>query len=738
MNSSQHDVDSHLTLVQGRRRGASQATVAQLTPQRAPLGTPLRVTSNSPFSHIQIIPKAPSEVASSIGTNSPEPIFRKLSFSQEAESEMADSHRLSTSGSTASLANMTSGTTFAAKARAAELNAVRARRALRDTDSEDDVPSTRPVSLGALKFTKPRHRGRAWKALNLNDLPENPYDSDDQAGSSGNPYESILSPETEKLEQMVRDYDASEWDPEMPSGADTDGHNHPQKQNHTAISAPFSNLATTHPASATMTDQEVEHDRYPCQKGEPEVQQFHPNATVVHRVPTFENVKPAVSAVLTARPQGRELSTMGHDAYTRSAAEKVRGSMASTVGLQPSVPVTANISKAVNVKLPTPNLYNSQYGYNSALRAQRKLPTVKGTMDHQYRFPTSSMASKTDVIPQIAQSHRWPDPANVAKIKEHAQQYSKQHLQSQQTSSSTDHGLQPSLQTAIYQGEPTPYGGIPASSKREMLLRNLAETVAASNMSSGTRTVLYDPVAQGNHISTIVSPTKPSETEFESLGTGDPLPWKDRPVNIHNGVGLMTQDYQHAITNQYRLDPSPALSYGLDPSLVMPKPKTHTERLDDVEKWFHKDNRGQNEVREYLNKAADRHYAAQKSEADLRKEGPTDNRAADLNPTLTIYDPIASDVISRLLIPVLGNLQSYLAGPVENSANHFGRFARVPEWCIDKGKGGELSFFGEDWGQPPMRVGRDPRYMPVLHEGRYTVFEDMGGLRGRGGMARFR
>ena len=656
---------------------------------------------------------------------------------------MADPHFLPTSGSTASLANMTSGTTFAAKARAAELNAVRARKVLRDTDSEDDVPSTRPVSLGALKFTKPRNRGRAWKALNLNDVPEFPYDSDDQADSSGNTYESVLSPGTEKLEQMVRDYDLSEWDAEMPSEAGTDRANNTQKPIDTRTSGSLPNLAITGLASATISGQESERNRYLHQKGESEVQQFQPNTTVIRHVPTFESVKPAATAVLGARPNGRESLAMGYGAYNGNAEDKVKGLMAPKGGPQLSVPGTAHPSKPVNVKLPTPNLYHSQYGYNNGRGAQRKLPTVKGTMDHQYRFPTSSMAARTDIVPEIAKSHRWPDPAIGTKIHELAQQYSKHNLQSQQTSSNTDHSLQPSLQTTTYQGEATPYGGIPASSKRDILLRNLAETVAASNFLSNTRTVLYDPMVQGNHANTVISPTKPSETEFESLGTGDPLPWKDRPVNIHNGIIPTTQDYQHSISNQQQTDPSSTLNYGQDPSLVMPKPKSRSERLDDVEKWFHTDNRGQNEVREYLNKAADRHYAARKFEADLRKEVSHDTRATGpysetpvSNPTT--YDPIASDVISRLLIPVLGNLQSYLAGPGENSANNFGRFARVPEWCIDKGKGGELSFFGEDWGQPPMRVGRDPRYMPVLHEGRYTVFEDMGGLRGRGGMARFR
>ena len=79
------------------------------------------------------------------------------------------------------LAKTKDGSTFAAKARAAELNATRARRAAAkhghlstDDDADNDVPSLAPVSLGSLKFTRSRSRGsKAWKPPNnLTELPK--------------------------------------------------------------------------------------------------------------------------------------------------------------------------------------------------------------------------------------------------------------------------------------------------------------------------------------------------------------------------------------------------------------------------------------------------------------------------------------------------------------------------------------------------------------------------------------
>lgn len=61
----------------------------------------------------------------------------------------------------ASLANLTSGTTFAAAARQAELNAARAnKQKAQEAEGRIEVPDIEPLSLGALKFTKNR-RGYA-------------------------------------------------------------------------------------------------------------------------------------------------------------------------------------------------------------------------------------------------------------------------------------------------------------------------------------------------------------------------------------------------------------------------------------------------------------------------------------------------------------------------------------------------------------------------------------------------
>jgi len=51
-------------------------------------------------------------------------------------------------------------------------------------------------------------------------------------------------------------------------------------------------------------------------------------------------------------------------------------------------------------------------------------------------------------------------------------------------------------------------------------------------------------------------------------------------------------------------------------------------------------------------------------------------------------------------------------------ADYFARFAPPPEYAVDKSAKGNESFFGENWGAPPQRIGRDPRYRAFVEEER--------------------
>ena len=72
---------------------------------------------------------------------------------------------------------------------------------------------------------------------------------------------------------------------------------------------------------------------------------------------------------------------------------------------------------------------------------------------------------------------------------------------------------------------------------------------------------------------------------------------------------------------------------------------------------------------------------------------------------------VKSDAMTRMLIPVWENLASYMQDPFEKRRDYFSQWKPAPEWAIDRN--GNTSFYDKDWGCPPARVGRDPRYRPL-------------------------
>ena len=627
------------------------------------------------------------------------------------------------STSTASLANMTSGTTFAAKARAAELNAVRARKGIKDNESEIELPTLTPVSLGAIKFTKPRNRGRAWKALNLNDLPEVSSDTEEVDVRPVRPltppyhkepsqvlhppsYQTTeLSPESLKLAKMVANFDLGEWDPDIPSAA--------SDRSISLVSGKQASSPGPSRSSSVLTlDTALERSPNTAKGSDLALRLRQRQAAKIAEV---EAQSPSVHQRLGATEEAK-LTGLG---VLPSVPSFSQNHIASAVNLYNSPYLGFSKPPQMHVYGNTPE--SQQLGYDLD-PTPRALPSaVKGTMNFDFRFP-----------PQ------WSSP--------HAA-YQEQYNNPQDQLSYFDHGTgyQQASNASPYQVQHLPFAGGSASSKKDMLLQNLHDVVESSKAQGGllssTRTVLYDPLAkqgQNDRVPDSAAHIVPSKSEIELLNTSDPLPWKDRPVDIYSNVSPAPVNATHAALNKMPTSPIPV--FPIDSS----KAKTRQARsLEEVELWWKTDARGQGELRSHLEKAADKHRIARKSQVlgdainiQQRRNNLGDGWDEPSTPGQVAEHPVAGEVINRLMIPILGNLQHYLGGPVDERAGYFGRFARVPEWCIDKSSGGQASFFGEDWGAPPPRVGRDPRYRPILHEGRYTVFEEMDRRSGRDGVGR--
>lgn len=67
-----------------------------------------------------------------------------------------------------------------------------------------------------------------------------------------------------------------------------------------------------------------------------------------------------------------------------------------------------------------------------------------------------------------------------------------------------------------------------------------------------------------------------------------------------------------------------------------------------------------------------------------------------------------AEVVGPLLDAAFGTLLGY-AEKSSDSRSRLSHFEKSPEWQIDGDENGNRSLFGEDWGAPPKRFGRDPR-----------------------------
>lgn len=708
----------------GGRRGGKHKSVVELNTQYPRKSDHLRPLNTS-FSHIQIVANPSSAASVDKSTTEEESlaqvVFQIPSYTESAREIMAaQPNPEGFKSNTASLASNMSGTTFAAKARAAELNAVRSRKAAQEAEAQSEVPPIPPMSLGAIKFTRHRNRARAWKALNLDELAEETIEEEEAQAEHISSIESFRQPADQESNSESTD----------PSKRFTTHQNSPipEPVNRPDIKVTLPQYQSSMIPSRQLTPENTDtpHSQYPC------------NADFHKEMPAIHGSRPASPLNrLTPEQSSRALSALDYSAGSGIAQDAggqsfgvpglfpVQATKASQLALencsnqqrlnwaeemrlkslgvlpafQPSQgrAFANNYAKDKNqddpfTEPPLASAYRSTelaYPYHSIPATRAAPPAVKGTTSAEFRFPQSN------------QPQNFASPQYSTPIPEQAQAPSNV-LRSNPT----------------YQRDPLPYSAFMSRNnlgphKKEMLLQNLENVVESSktegHLPSSTRTVLYDPLALS-----ALKPAQPSPTEAafkraqeeatkrssrtsaptlgiteqERLEISDPLPWTDRPVSIEESPSLITQ----ASLSKKASTQSNHLGVGFVQSppprfAVQPPPQRHS--YDQIESWWF-----------------------DRSRRDALLQG---------QPTIPPKSkPTAAEIARGVMLPAYKNLLGYVE---TTERDNFGRFCRVPEWCIDRTPGGSQSFYG-DWGVPPSRVGRDPRYTPTFHEGRYTVFEE--------------
>ncbi|KAL9581711.1 MAG: hypothetical protein Q9212_003731 [Teloschistes hypoglaucus] len=675
----------------------------------------------APYSHIQIVPKVESSrLKENDNDYSPQVTFSKPSYTEEAQARTAavEARGPLQPVPTATLANKTSGTTFAQKARAAELNAALARRAAKEENAVIplDLPMT-STSLGALKLTKPRTNGKNWKKLNLDEIPETPETAQPENHVASTTRSSTLSG-SDLNRQFV-----------FPTQSQSPHPGYQQVQQHVLSNIDFQTGAI--PSYYTQD--------YQARSATPQSQ--------------FTNTRLAPDAFEDSEQFGRQMMRVNQ--MNQMAAQRNAQYLHSAAPTRPAEYQSATTQSPEQIHRhstttaddPFVDMPPAAFRHNFPSTERHSRQSFNTSLDSGFKAP-SAVNRSTNLDRKFSAERQQPRTIQPPPGLSTRAAYLS-------AASGGQHMLPPRPSApapSIHQRDPKPYTSFARNpqdiSKNEELLQHLQQVVdvpkADTNTSVSNRTVLYDAAARDiSETSGVQAPAR-SRNDSDILRTSEPLPWKNRPVDIYNmapSASTATHFHGHeqalvATSGKGAFEGNPFLQQSL-----IPEKQSVQERLDETEAWWRRDGRGQEAARAYLEKVEEEHrqqkvgrdYESIKKELERQANFRDDWPETSPNTLVPETSTAGGDVVQDLLIPVLANLQSYVNEP----ASYFNKFSKAPAWAIDNGPDGNKSFFGEDWGKPPTRVGRDPRYRPTFHEGRYTVFEpnDGGRVNGRGWQA---
>ena len=602
------------------------------------------------------------------------------------------------SASTESLATNTQGATFAAKARAAELQAARSRREL-----QSKVPE-RTINTGHETMTFKAKKTRSWKPLDLRELTEdgdgnNMYRNDpdfslasqepsetshdDSSQSQANLYNA--AGRTITVHELMRhkgNIPGIHRDLKYGAGSESSGENNKGSEEFATASSKVSE--SNYAESASGSD--------------------HPDQRI--RLTSYGSF-PLLNSGSSreARGAGRQAQSednqLGEHAFQphslyRSEASSV-ATIKPTAALEQQAKITYGNDPFVAGMPPLKP------------KAPRHYPAVKGTA-----AAVSQMANPPNLLSLIRDSHI--DSPVVEKRKPSYDEENGMLLQKLQ-------------QTADSAG--------PSS----------IEATPRPSVSGNLLTTASDPMA---HRSANVN-TQKSPADLTTPRAAKALP-----------PGLSTQ----------ALPKTPASARSPQVAQEDTTERTAEERLAEADAWWRRDARFDRRLRvhmaDLLAEATNSTPMPRQREfsipgAAVASDTPTKYlssppalHSSPTNPSISPYAPRAPPVTPQrvqpttappttspstrardravahdLFLPVLATLKAYTTTP----RGPFNPHGAAPQWCCDQGPRGNQSFFEKDWGAPPPRVGRDPRYRVVQADGRGSVFEDFGGRWGRGAVA---
>ena len=762
------------------------------------------------FSHIQVVQKRP-DATEPEHEHISEPTFSKPSLSQEFNSPvrvnplLEHSHAFPSILSSNALARNSQGATFAAKARAAELQAARAKQELKEKAGHQ--PSLQPPAHEIMTFKKANKK--CWKPLNLSDIPDMVEESaseqiddsneEDYGSSSFQEHvgsfvveprpinsqtptfaELLKEKEEEKkfaLERSMsnkapRSHNDIKWDFNLPTMPKADRLKIEQDRALTTFSfnpvKVLSNPAPEWKYEARALEQKQARNLAVLQA---ELEAQSNTKTALFDAEKSDGGDP--TSQLTSR---RSSTQEGYQSSPIDSEGENYTFTSSTTLLQPLRDILNEQPRALPglIRPNAPRVYPAVKGTtssNSQMQYQNPLPTLTSHFDPTIQRPTIAINRGTSANFDSIASRNPPGLSGPADSIEVLGTHKNKPVGNFHTEADSSNKLDstffrhpsgyyrpsnPMNSFSYYDDRAAPPGFVGATTgvigdrgrigQQSLSHANLTNdrigsatqytnksfenehprdfqqpsdaNLYDSGLAPATMTGLHDPFYDANEI--FGHDLAPGSKGVEEQGFHDQMHYMRKEMS-NKGASITTPSILEV----------PFLSNRVVSSYQRSKQAREAEferEQTEGSKWWDTDTRFdpylRSHISSFMTKAAKQdHVIRNQKIADmiaLRSANFSDD-AADCDSQKVEHTKAREDA-ADLLLPVLANLRMHV-----NHRDYFSKHGEVPQWCLDQSENGKKSFFGEDWGAPPLRVGRDPRYRPVQHDGRNTIFDDFGG-----------
>lgn len=215
-----------------------------------------------------------------------------------------------------------------------------------------------------------------------------------------------------------------------------------------------------------------------------------------------------------------------------------------------------------------------------------------------------------------------------------------------------------------------------------------------------------------------LAPTTMTQSGLEYIGSSRPRPMP--PARTGSMLNVVKDAVPSEMTDEELLAAFPLVPHRFNPASYLTTVPQRQSGEADLQTFWHSGQQKRTRQKEYIG----RHIAASSKSVD-----------GDARVAMGVFVPVFENLhwystqkslAAHQVAPSARWGSGVTTQPAAANKDYFARFVDPPEWCIDRnmalgagkstfGESKVQTFFGElEWVKAPERVGRDPRYRPMM------------------------